>query len=585
MGLKKRIKSIERITSVGNEYFNLLYLPAIHTYLESVQLAPASTAHHHAGPGGLATHTLDVIDRALRQRKSFELPLNAGSEIIFEEEHYWTYAVFIGALLHDIGKMVTSTQIELDDGTVWNPHGSSLLNLKSKFYKIQFTRYPYKFHSKIANSFFHLIPEKGRAWVAEKPTIFTELCSWLYADYYEFGMIGKIIRHADSQSVAANLKIGGEQSRFNYAPEIPLIEKLMSTLRAQLETKDIVVNGAEGSSAWCMGQFTYFVCGTIADKVRAALYKMGSTDIPSDNTRLFDIWQEHGYALPNPKGGAIWKININNRLKLTVLKFETNRVFHPSKVPGVYDGGIVEMDLNSKTETTPKIINPETENQDSKTETTTPSKDISPIPETVIKEKSAEKANEDPFSDTAVDNAEKLSAESTHDHVDSNSTSSNADQNDKLVYKPESKLPDVIKLEDPDIGKHFLTWIKEGLEERTIQVNNSKSLVHVVKEGALIVSPIAFKKFIWAFELSPEGTNINKQLGRIQERLRAVMDKKKLHRRTESGINIHTYQVTGENKVGKIKCWLLPIGTVFGKTKPPSINDALENLSGFEESK
>lgn len=515
------------------------------------------------------------------------MPLNANSEIIFEEEHYWTYAVFIGALLHDIGKMVTSTLIELDNGKTWNPHSLNILSLKSKFYKIKFTRNPYKFHSKIANSFFHLIPEKGRGWISKKPAIMTELCSWLYADYYEFGMIGKIIRHADSQSVAANLKIGGEQSRFSYAPEIPLIEKLMATLRSLLETNDIVVNGAEGSSAWCMGQFTYFVCGTIADKVRSSLFKIGSTDIPADNARLFDIWQEHGYALPNPKGGAIWKININQRLKLTVLKFETNRVFHPSKVPGIYDGLIEELDQNSikssgtdkpdlsseaKVKETIETLKSETEPKDiEKNE-----QSIEPNTESII--------NEDPFADTITDT--NLNSE-----PDEKSKSDNKDieelkeEENDLVYKPKSKLPDKIELEDPNIGKHFITWINEGLAERTIQVNNSKALIHVVKEGALIVSPIAFKKFIWAFDLSPEGTNINKQLGRIQKRLQALMDKKKLHRRTQNGINIHTYQVTGENRVGKIKCWLVPLETVFGNTKPPSINKALENLSGFEESK
>ena len=209
LGLTNKIRSIERLTSVGSEYFKELYLPAITQYLESVQLAPASTAHHHAGPGGLATHTLDVIERALRQRKSFELPLNAGPETIFDQEHYWTYAVFIGSLLHDIGKMTTNTLIVLNNGKVWNPHKSSLLVSGAKSYHIRFDKHPYKYHTQIANSFFHMIPEKGRGWLSDIPPIFTELCAWLYGDYYEFGMIGQIIRYADGQSVAANLKIGG----------------------------------------------------------------------------------------------------------------------------------------------------------------------------------------------------------------------------------------------------------------------------------------------------------------------------------------------------------------------------------------
>ncbi|MBT4862018.1 MAG: hypothetical protein HON46_14575, partial [Gammaproteobacteria bacterium] len=315
LGLGNKIKSIERITSVGTEYFNELYRPAIELFIESVQLAPASTAHHHSGPGGLATHTIDVIERALRQRKSFELPLNADSEIIFQQEHFWTYSIFIGALLHDIGKMITSTLIVLDNGKIWNPHQSSLLNSGANSYQIRFDQNPYKYHTQLANSFFHLIPEKGRGWLAQYPDIFSELCAWLYGDYYEFGMIGKIIRFADGQSVAANLKIGGEQTRFINAPEIPLIEKMMTALRELLQTGALKINGAEGSSGWCMGSFTYLVCGTVADKVRSYLLKLGSTDIPGDNTRLFDTWQEHGYAISNQSDAAIWLIKINDRFK------------------------------------------------------------------------------------------------------------------------------------------------------------------------------------------------------------------------------------------------------------------------------
>ena len=289
---------------------------------------------------------MDVIERALRQRKSFELPLNAGSEIIFEQEHFWTYAIFIGALLHDIGKMTTSTLIVLNNGKVWNPHQSSLLKSEANSYHIRFDQHPYKYHTQIANSFFHLIPEKGRGWLIQYPDIFSELCAWLYGDYYEFGMIGQIIRFADGQSVAANLKIGGEQARFINAPEIPLIEKMMTALRELLQFGELKVNGTEGSSGWCIGSFTYLVCGTVADKVRSYLNKLGSTDIPGDNTRLFDTWQEHGYAINNQSDAAIWVIKVNDRFKLTVLKFETNRLFHPSKHPGEFQGQISVIENN-----------------------------------------------------------------------------------------------------------------------------------------------------------------------------------------------------------------------------------------------
>jgi hypothetical protein len=561
-------------------------------------LAPASTAHHHAGPGGLATHTVDVIERALRQRKSFELPLNADSEIVFQQEHFWTYSIFIGALLHDIGKMTTSTLIVLNNGKVWNPHQSSLLKSGANSYHIRFDQHPYKYHTQIANSFFHLIPEKGRGWLAQYPDIFSELCAWLYGDYYEFGMIGQIIRFADGQSVAANLKIGGEQTRFINAPEIPLIEKMMTALRELLQSGELKINGAEGSTGWCVGSFTYLVCGTVADKVRSYLIKLGSTDIPGDNTRLFDTWQEHGYAISNQSDAAIWVIKINDRFKLTVLKFETNRLFHPSKNPGEFKGQISVTENNQSVEIIDSQVKKSVAetNLKHKNSGTTIQTDITERFETNIK------------CDVTTETDSQLSTVATPAEADSPRTAADLALNDHVkgffmdetegnqelkqseavdkqgstpVYQPASKLPDNLKLEDPDIAKYFITWIKEGLQERKIQVNNSKALVHVAKEGTLIVTPIAFKKFIWENKLNVDGGNINKQMTRIQDRLKANMEKKKLHRRTKAGLNIHTYQINGDSKSAKIKCWLLPIKTIFGNSKPPSINPVLENSSGF----
>ncbi|MBT3724670.1 MAG: DNA-binding domain-containing protein [Gammaproteobacteria bacterium] len=602
LGLGNKIKSIERITSVGTEYFNELYRPAIELFIESVQLAPASTAHHHSGPGGLATHTIDVIERALRQRKSFELPLNADSEIIFQQEHFWTYSIFIGALLHDIGKMITSTLIVLDNGKIWNPHQSSLLNSGANSYQIRFDYNPYKYHTQLANSFFHIIPEKGRGWLAQYPDIFSELCAWLYGDYYEFGMIGKIIRFADGQSVAANLKIGGEQTRFINAPEIPLIEKMMTALRELLQTGALKINGVEGSSGWCMGSFTYLVCGTVADKVRSYLLKLGSTDIPGDNTRLFDIWQEHGYAISNQSDAAIWLIKINDRFKLTVLKFETNRLFHPSKQPGEFLGQISVIENNQvidQNDDQVKKLVAETNIQHQATESTIQS-DLTQGTETHVQgDYKTEPDNEQNTVSTQSETGSPGSAanlttnnqknepvkdfymdgvQATGDLKQSNEGNKRGSTPD---YQKPSKLPEDLKLEDPDIAKHFITWIKEGLQERKIQVNNSKALVHVVKEGVLIVTPIAFKKFIWDNKLNTSGGNINKQMTRIQDRLKTTMEKKKLHRRTKSGLNIHTYQINGDSKSAKIKCWLLPVKTIFENSKPPSINPVLENASGF----
>ncbi len=559
-----------------------MYQPAIDLYLESVQLAPASTAHHHAGLGGLATHTIDVVDRALRQRQSVSLPLNAGPDVIDRQKHLWTYAIFIGALIHDIGKMMTNTVIIFNNGKSWNPHFSEILKSGAKSYHIEFHKFPYNYHTRVAASFFHTIPGEGRGWLAQNPKILSELCAWLYGDVYEFGMIGKIVRYADGQSVAANLKIGGERNRFSNAPEIPLIEKLMTAIRALIDSKEIKINGATGSSGWNVGSFTYLVCGTVADKVRRYLLKSGATDIPSDNTRLFDIWQEHGYAISNPEGGAIWRIKIDGKLKLTVLKFESNRIFHPSKRPGEFDGSIaIVADSGNTEDSAPEQVpikhaEPESFNDNSSDEDT---HDNDITPESDDLPQASASTNIETKETDRVNNIDTVTEQEEPIQIEENNDPGKTDQ----IYKKASQLPASFNIKDPKIANYYLIWIKEGLAERSFQVNNKEAFIHVVKEGVVLVTPLAFKKFIWAFELCPEGENINKQITRLQGCLRKVLEGKQQHRQTTIGSNVHVYRINGDRKTSNINCWLLPTKVAFGNTKSPSINGVLENISGFKQ--
>ena len=551
-----------------------------------------------------------------------QLPLSAGPEEIYEQEHYWTYAVFAGALLHDVGKMAANTILELSDGRLWNPHMGSPCG-QAKTYRIRFQRHPYQLHTRIAPGFMWLLPQTARGWLAQQPRILCELTAWLYGDHYESGAIGDIVRECDGKSVAANLKVGGERSRFNNAPELPLIEKLMTALRYLLENQELKINGKDGASGWSTGEHTYLVCGTVADKVRSHLVRLGASEIPGDNTRLFDTWQEHGYALPSPDGGAIWRICIDGKIKLTVLKFETARLFHPSHRPKPFTGHIEVVDRTSN-----PVTDPDYPSSDANNHAPTSSQS-----ETAVAEASKNKpqgaaatsggmaASTETENDPFADNMEKQDRGGSQENqsgggsttlVGDGSTPDETTANDKnptrrkifssgenggqeghannaldtetsLLYKPKSKIPEHFELSDPKIARYFIYWLQEGLRERKIQVNNAKALVHVAKEGALIVTPIAFKKFIWEFKLESENTPLTKQVSRIQDRLRADMKKKKQHRRTKAGTNIHVYQVTGAQKTAKIKCWLLPLQTVFGDAPRPDPNPALENVSGFAD--
>ena len=96
--------------------------PALQRYAELVQMMPASEAHHHAHVGGLLAHTLEMVLASLRWRNGRLLPQGAAAETLDAKRDHWTYAVFFGALLHDVGKVLTDLRVQ------WVQSGRALLH-------------------------------------------------------------------------------------------------------------------------------------------------------------------------------------------------------------------------------------------------------------------------------------------------------------------------------------------------------------------------------------------------------------------------------------------------------------------------
>lgn len=602
LGLAARIKSIEKLTAAGSEYFIHLYKPALVQFIESAQLAPASASHHHSGLGGLVTHTLDVIDTALRIRKSYNLPLQAPAEVISAQEHVWTYAVFTGAMLHDAGKLICNTKLQLNNGKIWTPHDLPIFNSGATHYKVVFGKPRYKTHTLLANGLLHLLPARGRGWLSQHSDILAQLSSWLAGDLYECGAIGDIIRLADGQSAAKNLKLGGQEQRFPNAPSAPLVERITNALRQLLDEGLLKVNRPEGSAGWTDEHYTYLVCGTVADAVRRELQRTGASDIPNDNTRIFDTWQEHGYVESTPDNRAIWHLTINNQLQLTVLKFETNRLFHPSRRPVPYPGEL-SIDAN-KVELAQSPSQPQTKTvQNSNQQEVAPTKLEEPAHETITQPNELDSGGtpttlqSGQSSQMPVAESQNQKTQDTVDHAPNSPQNINVKDfymDDQVVSEADVQAKSVhsdfqYDLEDPDIAQHFLDWIRSGIRDGKIFVNRSDALIHIVKEGALIVSPVTFKKFVKIHNLVNYDRTKNKNEAEtlaataLQRKLTKMMSKAKLHRKTEKGLNIHTYLIQGKEREVRIKGWLLPISAVYGDTKPPSPNKALMNISGFND--
>ncbi|GAB6046492.1 hypothetical protein JCM19379_03140 [Methyloparacoccus murrellii] len=79
----RRQRLLEHIwprTSLSRRQFRSLYLAPLERYAELVKAFPASEAHHHAWPGGMRDHGLEIVAYALKLRQSHLLPAGATPE-------------------------------------------------------------------------------------------------------------------------------------------------------------------------------------------------------------------------------------------------------------------------------------------------------------------------------------------------------------------------------------------------------------------------------------------------------------------------------------------------------------------------
>lgn len=110
--------------------FTNLVIKPLYEYTRWIHLLPASENHHHAGTGGLLTHSLETAFLALKFAYSTELlPIGLQDEEQIRKRRY-LYAAFICGLFHDAGKIFDVDVISSTPGvkSTWRPLSSSLMD-------------------------------------------------------------------------------------------------------------------------------------------------------------------------------------------------------------------------------------------------------------------------------------------------------------------------------------------------------------------------------------------------------------------------------------------------------------------------
>jgi integrating conjugative element relaxase (TIGR03760 family) len=314
------LKSIDSRTKFSRNAFDRDCEPVLRAFAEFVQMLPASECHHHAQPGGLWTHALEVVDAALTFRNGMEIPPGMTTELRKKLEHRWTYAVFAAALLHDVGKPVSDLRVQIfagdpTAGRRWAPLAGPMGTQGAQFYSVTFAdpgERDYKAHQKLAAMLLHrFVPPNVIRWMSEESDVLQQLLAYL-ANEDPDGILGSIVKRADSDSVRRNL-LQGPRTRFSSARTRPLIERLMEALRRMLQEGATLPLNRPGAAGWVFDDCVWFVCARLADEVRTYLSQHESGQgIPGKdkNDRLFDTWQESGACRPAPDGGAVWRVRV-----------------------------------------------------------------------------------------------------------------------------------------------------------------------------------------------------------------------------------------------------------------------------------
>ena len=339
LSLHNRLRGIRRKVAIDPQRFEAMYGKPIARYCEVVQLLPASQAHHHAYPGGLIVHTLSVIEYAINERQKYTLPLASEPEVIEAQKNLWTYAVFVAALLHDIGKAVTMAwYIDAAQDKIRNPAAGTLLQQGCKHYTLKFrpTQY-YKLHERLGLLYLsQLLDSTSLDYLTRDLDIFAEVLGYVSADRASWGSIGAIVSTADQMSVADDLRIASQTGRprqFAGAELENFGERLLKAFRLLIEERKLAAN-RPGAILYLSDdqRYVYAVAKTIAEKLREKMQALGATDVPADNTRIFDELQQHGLIEATETGHAIFNIHVsiphaNFEQDFTTLKIDSRKLF------------------------------------------------------------------------------------------------------------------------------------------------------------------------------------------------------------------------------------------------------------------
>lgn len=547
---QKLLEHIWQRTSLSREQFRSLYLAPLERYAELVQQFPASESHHHAYPGGMLDHGLEIVAYALKLRQSHLLPAGTTPEDQVAQAEAWTAATAYAALLHDIGKIAVDLHVEYADGSTWHPwHGPLLHPYRFRYRKER----EYRLHSAATGLLYNrLLDGHILDWLSNYPALWSSLLYVLAGQYEHAGVLGELVTQADRASVAQEL--GGDPAKAMAAPQHALQRKLLEGLRYLLK-EELKLNQPQASDGWLTQDALWLVSKTVSDKLRAHLLSQGIEGIPANNTAVFNVLQDHGMLQPTPDDKAIWKAVVTSNSgwthTFTLLRLAPALIWEGSERPPAFQGTVEVLQEEEEASVEAFSAPP-----------TAAEPPLSPSSATVIA----------PIS-TLTPAAQAVSNDGIDALLDLLGTPNIepppiAEMSTDRLEPPEQCLtqsaPIAIaplvptagnRTQASPSGEHFIIWLRQHIGARKLIINDAKALVHTVNDTVYLVSPGLFQRYA---QEHPKTAFLAKQeqiadWQWVQKRF----EKLQLHRKQDNGLNIWTCEVTGPRKSRKLHGYLL----------------------------
>ena len=302
-------------------------------FAETVGDLPASEKHHHAEPGGLHRHSLEVALKALEEFEGNIVMEHRpdGTVDSFRSSRNrprWQYATFIGALCHDLGK-VFDLEVR-GKGDTWSPIHERYCEFGRRVKTPIASWDPDRAHGEHAERsgrlLHHVLSPEDIAYLG-KPRV--EHLYRCLAEGHSKGMaslLSQMVKQADQASVEQT------QPAIAARPDSK-IGLLIQTFQELIRDGQMWVN-IPGAQVWVEGGKTAVVVPVSISMARDRL-KERQIALPP-NTNLYNMLRSAGLVESDERGQNVLSIQVPGKhgpVSLSALIFPTEKVIPTEILP------------------------------------------------------------------------------------------------------------------------------------------------------------------------------------------------------------------------------------------------------------